>query len=278
MAIYANPDVEAKRLDRIMSKLPIDSDGPLVDGKPERLPKQLSRHLLPKKADKTAQENLDLSIRDVFSRRKSRDRKRAEKARKSSPDSGFGSSTSSPSKNRDRDTSYNDGSPDSSSRRKEEKKAPAKSVRFTNKDRDNDGTQSTRPSKEGAGRPYNLSNITLPPTARGQERSPSTKSPRHGSTDSSSPAEPYATSSPPPPSVSLLDLHSGRDRSEKDDKYYRYSSKAEDVTPRRMPNGSGDDAPRSRRRRSVVLTQDKPPSRHHSRRESAADYAGHQYK
>lgn len=45
--IQAYPDEEAKRLDRVVSALPIEADS-LLDGKPERLPKQISRYLLPK--------------------------------------------------------------------------------------------------------------------------------------------------------------------------------------------------------------------------------------
>ncbi|RSL47642.1 hypothetical protein CEP53_009861 [Fusarium sp. AF-6] len=45
--IQTFPDQEAKRLNRVIADLPITADGPLVDGKPERLPKQLSRHLFP---------------------------------------------------------------------------------------------------------------------------------------------------------------------------------------------------------------------------------------
>ncbi|KAJ4267283.1 hypothetical protein NW762_003387 [Fusarium torreyae] len=45
--IQAFPDQEAKRLNHILADLPITADGALVDGKPERLPKQISRHLLP---------------------------------------------------------------------------------------------------------------------------------------------------------------------------------------------------------------------------------------
>ncbi|KAF4458550.1 hypothetical protein FALBO_14719 [Fusarium albosuccineum] len=45
--IQAFPDKETKRLNRVIADLPITADGPLIDGKPERLPKQLSRHLFP---------------------------------------------------------------------------------------------------------------------------------------------------------------------------------------------------------------------------------------
>ncbi|KAK7429049.1 hypothetical protein QQZ08_004456 [Neonectria magnoliae] len=45
--IQAFPDQEAERLNYIVAELPISADGPFQDGKAERLPKQLSRHLLP---------------------------------------------------------------------------------------------------------------------------------------------------------------------------------------------------------------------------------------
>lgn len=45
--IQTYPDQEAIRLHRIVDGLPITADGPLLDGKQERLPRQLSRHLLP---------------------------------------------------------------------------------------------------------------------------------------------------------------------------------------------------------------------------------------
>ncbi|CAI4217309.1 unnamed protein product [Parascedosporium putredinis] len=90
MAIFAYPDVEAKRLDCIMSQLPIDADGPFVDGKPERLPKQLSRYLLPSKADKSARSNFKIFVDDFFQDRESRQRA-AEKSRRH-PSDGFSSS------------------------------------------------------------------------------------------------------------------------------------------------------------------------------------------
>jgi hypothetical protein len=42
--------------------MPIDADGDLVDGKPERLPKQISRHLLPVKTDPNSQKLLEGAI------------------------------------------------------------------------------------------------------------------------------------------------------------------------------------------------------------------------
>jgi hypothetical protein len=53
MAIFllAYPEEEWRRLEKVVLEMPIDFDGALVNGKPERLPKQISRHLLPKKED-----------------------------------------------------------------------------------------------------------------------------------------------------------------------------------------------------------------------------------
>ncbi|CAI4217308.1 unnamed protein product [Parascedosporium putredinis] len=57
---------------------------------------------------------------------------------------------------------------------------------------------------------------------------------------------------------------------EKNDRSYRYSQRAEDVTPRRMPSGgAADDVPRSGKRRAATPSQDKPSGRDHGRRESA---------
>ncbi|KAF9877830.1 hypothetical protein CkaCkLH20_04965 [Colletotrichum karsti] len=64
--ILAYPDPEARRLHAIMSSLPINSDGPFVDGKAERLPKQLSRHLLPEHHDKKVRKILDEAVWDCL--------------------------------------------------------------------------------------------------------------------------------------------------------------------------------------------------------------------
>ncbi|KAJ4996921.1 hypothetical protein K4K48_007651 [Colletotrichum sp. SAR 10_66] len=64
--ILAYPDPEARRLHTIMSSLPINADGPLVDGKAERLPKQLSRHLFPEHHDKKTRSILDEAMLDCL--------------------------------------------------------------------------------------------------------------------------------------------------------------------------------------------------------------------
>lgn len=60
--ILAYPQEEWTRLERVVRAMPIDADGDLVDGKPERLPKQISRHLLPVKTDPSSQKLLEDAI------------------------------------------------------------------------------------------------------------------------------------------------------------------------------------------------------------------------
>ncbi|KAK2607229.1 hypothetical protein N8I77_005924 [Diaporthe amygdali] len=61
--MQAYPDEEAKRLDKVVSALPIEADS-LLDGKPERLPKQISRYLLPEKPVRKVQKLVDEAMRD----------------------------------------------------------------------------------------------------------------------------------------------------------------------------------------------------------------------
>lgn len=61
--IGAYPDAEAKRLNHIVSELPINADGPW-DGITERLPKQISRHLFPEKPERKARRLLDDVMRE----------------------------------------------------------------------------------------------------------------------------------------------------------------------------------------------------------------------
>jgi hypothetical protein len=42
--ILAYPEQEAVRLEKVVCSLPIDADGQIVDGKPERLPKVSSNY------------------------------------------------------------------------------------------------------------------------------------------------------------------------------------------------------------------------------------------
>ncbi|GJD01804.1 hypothetical protein ColKHC_10629 [Colletotrichum higginsianum] len=64
--ILAYPDPEARRLHAVMSALPVNADGPLLDGKPERLPRQLSRHLFPESHDRKLRKILDEAVWDCL--------------------------------------------------------------------------------------------------------------------------------------------------------------------------------------------------------------------
>lgn len=61
--IQAYPDEEAKRLDKVVSALPIEADS-LLDGKPERLPKQISRYLLPPEPIRKTKRLVDDAMND----------------------------------------------------------------------------------------------------------------------------------------------------------------------------------------------------------------------
>jgi fatty acid-binding protein DegV len=62
----AYPEEELKRFEIVVLNMPIDADGEMVDGKPERLPKQISRHLLPEREDRKSKELLDDAINNFF--------------------------------------------------------------------------------------------------------------------------------------------------------------------------------------------------------------------
>jgi hypothetical protein len=64
--ILAYPEVESKRLEKVVLAMPIDADGEMVDGKPERLPKQISRHLLPDREDRKSKKLLENAIDDFL--------------------------------------------------------------------------------------------------------------------------------------------------------------------------------------------------------------------
>ena len=64
--ILAYPDEESKRLQKVVLAMPIDADGEMVDGKPERLPKQISRHLLPEREDRKSRKLVNNAIQDFL--------------------------------------------------------------------------------------------------------------------------------------------------------------------------------------------------------------------
>lgn len=64
--ILAYPEEEARRLKMVVLSLPIDADGVTLDGKPERLPKQISRHLFPQNEDRRPRKRIENAISDFF--------------------------------------------------------------------------------------------------------------------------------------------------------------------------------------------------------------------
>ncbi|KAH6683297.1 hypothetical protein B0J14DRAFT_529390 [Halenospora varia] len=64
--ILAYPEEESERLSKVILAMPIDADGCMVDNKPERLPKQISRHLLPEREDKKSRKLLENAVGDFF--------------------------------------------------------------------------------------------------------------------------------------------------------------------------------------------------------------------
>jgi hypothetical protein len=64
--ILAHPDEESKRLEKVVMNTAIDADGEMVDGKPERLPKQISRHLLPERTDPRSRKLVRNAIQDFL--------------------------------------------------------------------------------------------------------------------------------------------------------------------------------------------------------------------
>ncbi|TGO23896.1 hypothetical protein BPAE_0118g00230 [Botrytis paeoniae] len=60
--ISAYPSEESERLGKVVLALPINADGQMVDGKPERLPKQISRHLLPNTGDRELEKLMRTSL------------------------------------------------------------------------------------------------------------------------------------------------------------------------------------------------------------------------
>ena len=64
--VLAYPDEESRRLEKVVLAMPIDADGEMVDGKPERLPKQISRHLFPGKEDRKSRKLLNNAIHDCL--------------------------------------------------------------------------------------------------------------------------------------------------------------------------------------------------------------------
>ena len=63
--VLAYPDEESERLQKIVETMPIDADGVLIERKPERLPKQLSRYLLPPEGIRELKRLLRTNLSDL---------------------------------------------------------------------------------------------------------------------------------------------------------------------------------------------------------------------
>lgn len=229
MAIYAYPDEEAQRLDAIMSRLPIDAE---CDGKPERLPKRLSRHLLPSRPDKASRRNFDEAVEKVSYRRSVREKK----SRRASYGSGTVRSRPMNRRSESEPVAYTE------HRRPpldDDDEPPKKHVSFGRPKHPaaNGAVQSRRPSSERTGRSYSLHSgkISVPSSS---ERHEEPVSPTSGGLH--------------------FELSSGRDRDRDRDREYRYSKSA---TPRRMSGEEvrGGSRTKSGRKPEVMVRQDKVP-------------------
>ncbi|KAJ4307190.1 hypothetical protein N0V88_000569 [Collariella sp. IMI 366227] len=66
LSMRAYPNEESHRLAKVVAAMPINADS-LLDGKPERLPKQISRRLLPTKPNRDARIVLDDALQTHLS-------------------------------------------------------------------------------------------------------------------------------------------------------------------------------------------------------------------
>jgi hypothetical protein len=120
--ILAYPEQEWARLEKVVIKMPIDADGDLVDGKPERLPKQISRHLLPDKVDPKSKKLVDDAVASFLDDLGSAPRRKASIT--SSPPLSRRQSTASQSRSRPVEIHQNKASPTSAKPQLERDRKP----------------------------------------------------------------------------------------------------------------------------------------------------------
>jgi len=75
ISILVYPEEESERLGKVVRTMPIDTDRVSIDGKPERLPKEISRHLLPRREDLTSKSLLETTISRLQNNKTKRDRR-----------------------------------------------------------------------------------------------------------------------------------------------------------------------------------------------------------
>jgi hypothetical protein len=233
--IQAFPEQEAKRLNLIMADLPIIADGAFEDGKPERLPKQLSRHLLPVTRNRETYDDVVDAITGWIKRTEENE---SDLRRTSSEDVYKSTSKEDkagryrPDDYRDRDTKYRRGSKDS------HKTPPLSRSAFVPRV---NSDSAVRPSKDSSPVPAGSSHRSRSPI-------PSSRY-RHSTSTLDSGANTPDNYDLPSPS------HRNGSSRRSRDKDYRYSSSARDSksslesVPRTLPRRDGD------RRSSLIFEE-----------------------
>uniref|UniRef100_A0A4E9EB05 DUF7514 domain-containing protein n=1 Tax=Gibberella zeae TaxID=5518 RepID=A0A4E9EB05_GIBZA len=235
--IQTFPEQEARRLNLIMADLPIIADGSFEDGKPERLPKQLSRHLLPAARNREINDVVVDAITGWIKRTEENEsdlrRTSSEDVYKSAPkDDKGGRYRSDDYRDRDRDTKYRRGS-------KDNHKPPLSRSAFV-----------PRVNSDSIVRPKDSSPI--PSGSSHRSRSP-IMSNRYRHSNSSIEGGASTADNYDLPSPSHRNGGSRRNR----DKEYRYSSSGRDSKPplesipRTLPRRDGD-----RDRRSSLILEE----------------------
>ncbi|RSL65100.1 hypothetical protein CEP51_013041 [Fusarium floridanum] len=231
--IQTFPDQEAKRLNRVIADLPITADGPLVDGKPERLPKQLSRHLFPADRQRETHDLVVNAISDWIKMANENDieyrRASFDESHKSSSSRDEGTGRYRPDDYRNHDSSkYRRGSRDNYKSSSSRTDTSSRFIPRVNSD------NAMKPSKEHS----------PPPTTTSNHRSRSPMSNRYRHSTSA-----LESSSSPPDSYDLVSSShrypSSRRNREKEYRHYqgREPKTTVETTPRSIP----------RERRSLIV-------------------------
>lgn len=245
--IQTFPDQEAKRLNRVIADLPITADGPLVDGKPERLPKQLSRHLLPADRQRETHDLVVNAISDWIKMANENDieyrRASFDESHKSSSSRDEGTGRYRPDDYRNHDSSkYRRGSRDNYKSSSSRTDTSSRFIPRVNSD------NTMKPSKEHSPPPTTT-------TSNHRSRSPMSNRYRHSTSA-------IESSSSPPDSYDLVSSShrngypSSRRNREKEYRYYqgREPKTSTEATPRSIPRRE------SERRSPIVEGSERDPN------------------
>lgn len=238
--IRAFPDQEAKRLNHILADLPIIADGAFDDGKPERLPKQISRHLLPAARHRETHDIVVDAIAGWIKHTAENEsdlrRSSSEEVYKPAPKEEK-TSRYRPDDYRDRDTKYRRGSKDNHKPSPLSRSAPS-SHRFP-----------PRANSDNTIRP----STPAPGSSSHRARSPVSNRYRHSNTAVDSGSNTADNYDLPSPSHRNSYPSSSSSRRNRDDKY-RYSSGRDtkspvEAVPRTLPRRDAD------RRSSLIIEE-----------------------